>query len=185
MDKLLGKLGRPIAAPLLRAATLFPLILAVFLLMVPEPASAQIWVTSGFELTPPTQVTVSGITFYPGNKTETAYCNTSAFNPATGQLSPAAADYRSFYAGCTLTPSTGTTIVPNQCPAGYEGNPSNFPSGNPAGECDIVFQPQPGVTYTVTSKHALDWIHDTNNADCAQPGVPAFYDVVCFSDPLG
>ena len=66
MGKILGKLGRTIAAPLLGATTLLLLISSAFLLVPPETAGAQIWVSSQFTLTP-------------GAQTETAVCGTYVY----------------------------------------------------------------------------------------------------------
>ncbi len=177
MRKPLGKLGA-IVRSFPHAATLFLLLSAAFFLALPETANAQIWVTSGFMVTPATPLGVSGITFTPGSQTETAFCSTSASNPTTGQSSPAAAAYNTFIASCTLTPSAGTTIVSTQCPSEpiYD-----YPSGNPTGLCSIEFVPQPNVTYTVNSSHELQFNLAPSGTICGQP---AFYEY-CLSDPLG
>jgi hypothetical protein len=180
MRKLLGQMGGTIAASLPRAITLFSLIFAASLLTVPDTASAQIWVTSGFMVTPSTPVSASGITFTPGSQNETAFCSTSAVNSTTGQTSQASADYKTFLASCTLTPSAGTTIVSTQCPGGADGSVLNYPYGNPTGQCSIVFQPQPNTTYTVTSTHALEFNLDPYGTACGQ-----WQNTACFSDPLG
>lgn len=136
--------------------------------------------TSGFELTPPTQLTVSGITFNPGNQTETAHCDTSAVNPTSGQVSPAAAGYQTFLASCTLSGSDGSVVTnSSDCPGGVNGALSNFANGNPIGHCDINFTPQSGVTYTVNSKHALRFKIDPFGTVCGP------VQTTCFSDPLG
>lgn len=166
MRKLLGKLGEANSRPLLRAATLLRLFFPVFLLIAPETASSQIWVTSGFKVTP-------------GGQTETAYCSTSAIDPATGQPSPAAADYSAFYASCTLSGSDGSVIYPTQCPGGYQGSVYSFPYGNPTGQCSTSFTPKPGVTYTLTSTHTLGFYVAPPGTQCGQT------DSLCFSDPLG
>ena len=180
MRKSLGELGA-IVGPLLRAATLFSLIFAAFFLALPQSADAQIWVSSGFVVTPATPG-VPGIAPIPGGQTETAYCSTSAINPATNQPSPAANDYVSFIAICTVTASTGAVITPTQCPI---MNPDWIPqgspaSGNPTGICSVTFQPQPNVTYTLNSTHSLEFNPDPFGTQCGQYGY-----ATCFSDPLG
>ena len=171
MRKLMGKLGGAIAGPLLRAATLFSLIFAAFFLALPETADAQIWVSSGFNST--------------SALTETAYCSTSALDPATQQPSPAAADYALFIAACTVTPSTGAVITSAQCPMNPSGVPPGSPAaGNPTGTCSITFQAQPGITYTVNSTHFLRfWLDGIPDPACPQgyPNVTG----LCWSDPLG
>jgi hypothetical protein len=179
MCKLLGK-SVEIARPLLYVPTLILLLSTAFFLALPETASAQIWVSSGFIVTPSTTIGVSGITFTPGNKTETAFCSTSAVDPTTSQNSPAAADYKRFLASCTVTPSTGAAITSTECPGGASGSVLNYPYGNPTGQCTITFQPQPDVTYTVTSTHALEFTLDPYGTTCGQ-----WQNTACFSDPLG
>jgi hypothetical protein len=179
MRKLLGKWGGNCDANPL-ATTLFLLICAAFFLALPDAANAQIWVTSGFIVTPATPVGVSGITFTPGSQNETAFCSTSAINPATGLPSPAAADYDAFIASCTLTPTAGTTIISTSCPSG-----SGLHSGNPSIQCYTEFVPQPNVTYTVTSSHALLFNHAPSGTVCGQPNYNWFGDQFCWSDPLG
>jgi len=118
----------------------------------------------------------------PGNQTETAYCSTSAINPTLVQLSPAAADYSKFGAYCKLTPSTGAVIYSTECPPGSVYNSGSQPpaTANPMGECDIVFQPQPGVTYTINSNHWL-WPNMLPLSQCGFQDYRAY----CLSDPLG
>jgi hypothetical protein len=139
---------------------------------MPETANAQIWITSGFK------AASDGVS-------EIAYCSTSAINPATGQASPAAADYEDFASACSVTPSTGAVIFSAECPSPSNSpyrNPSGSPAkGNPTGECDISFAPQPGVTYTVNSEHGIWFYLDPAGTQCGQY-IP---DGVCFSDPLG
>jgi hypothetical protein len=172
-------MGGTFAAQLLHACT-FLLISSAFFLALPTTANAQIWVSSGFELTPPTQLTVSGITFTPGNKTETAHCDTSAVNPTSGQVSPAAAGYQTFLASCTLSGSDGSVVTnSSDCPGGVDGALYNFANGNPIVHCGIDFTPQSGVTYTVNSKHALRFNVDLPGTVCGP------VQTVCFSDPLG
>ncbi len=172
--------GGAIGRPFLHAATLFLLHSAAFFLALPESANAQIWVTSGFLVTPATPVSLSGITFTPGNQTETAYCSTSVVDPATGQNSPAAADYSKFIAYCTLTPSDGTTIVSTSCPSG-----SGYQSGNPSILCTTEFVPQPNVIYTINSWHALLFNRDPSGTVCGQPNYNWLGLQFCWSDPLG
>jgi hypothetical protein len=125
----------------------------------------------------------------PGGQTETATCGTSAVNPTTSQNSPAAAGYHLFAAGCNVTPSTGAAITSAQCPStNLSGNPTGSPAtGNPAGVCSIVFQPQPGVTYTINSKHAL-WFYPSfifdGIPDPACPQGPPIHGI-CWWDPEG
>jgi hypothetical protein len=180
MRKPLGRLGGSHCSALLHAAILFSLIFAAFLLALPEAANAQIWVSSGFAVTPATPSVVSGITFTPGSQNETAICGTSAVNPANGLTSSAGADYNTFLASCTLTPSTGAVINSPECPGGDQGSVLNYPYGNPIGVCGITFQPQPNVTYTLNSTHALEFKVDPYGTQCGQ-----YESVACFSDPLG
>jgi len=145
------------------------LISAAFLLAPPEAANAQIWVSSEF-------------TVAPDGDHEIATCSTSAVNPNNPNQPPsaAAADYNTFLASCTVTPSTGTAITSAQCPGGANGSVFNFPYGNPTGQCATTFQPQPNVTYTLNSTHALEFNLDPIGTDCGQ-----FLLAACFSDPLG
>ena len=165
MRKLLGKLGGAIAGPFLRVVPLLLLIPAAFLLALPEAARAQIWVSSGFTVTP-------------GGLTETATCSTSAVNPNNPAQPPsaAAADYNQFVAYCKVTPSVGAVIHSAQCPAGSRGA-----SGNPTAQCSVTFEPQRDVTYTVNSNHYYLFAVDPLGTVCGQP---LFYEF-CFSDPLG
>jgi hypothetical protein len=155
--------------PFLRAAIFSLLILAAFSLTPPQTANAQIWVSSGFRVAP-------------DNVQEIAYCNTSAADPSTLALTPAAADYNQFAAACKVTPSTGSVITSTECPTGDPfNNPTGSPAtGNPTGECDILFTPQPGVTYTINSTHALWFNIDPYGTSCGQ-----WENTTCFSDPLG
>ena len=146
---------------------------------MPETADAQIWVTSGF------QSTAAGPD---GQQNEIAYCTTSAVDPATGQLSPAGAGYGGFTAGygsfdasCSVTPSTGAEITSAQCP----GNPLTYPAGsaaggNPTGECTVAFPPQPGITYTVNSRHYIVFKVSPTVTSCG-----GFGPTLCYLDPLG
>ena len=167
MRTLWAKFGKAIARPLLHAVSLLLLISAAFLLIVPETAYSQIWVSSGFKVSS-------------DGKQEIATCSTSAVNPTTSQSSPAAADYNTFLASCTVTPSNGAPINSAQCPGGAEGSVLNFPYGNPTGQCAMTFQPQPNVTYTLNSAHALEFNLDPFGTGCGQ-----FLLAACFSDPLG
>ena len=169
MRKILGNFGNVIARPLLNTVPLFLLISAAFSLFVPGTAHAQIWVSSGF-------------TTSPDGTQEIATCSTSAVNPATGQPSAAAADYNTFLASCSVTPSTGAVITSPQCSSGLYG----APYGNPAAQCSITFQPQPDITYTLNSRHALRFMDAPLGTVCGPPGynVPGFF-LFCFSDPLG
>ena len=171
MRKFLGQLGEAIPRQFPYAATLLLLISAALSLALPETANAQIWVTSGFMVTP-------------GAQTETAYCSTSAVNPSTGQNSQAATDYNEFFVYCTVTPSDGSaTITSTQCPAGYAGRlpAGSSAGGNPTGQCSFTFQPKPGVTYTIKSKHGLQFGILT---DCpAAPSGGGF--AWCYVDPGG
>jgi len=161
-------MGRTIAAPLLHAVTLFSLLFVAFILALPETVNAQIWVSSLFILTP-------------GAQTETAACGTYAIDPTTGATLASAADYDTFLASCSVTPSDGTPVITSaQCPGGANGSALNFPSGNPLGMCAITFQPKNDVTYTLNSTHALTFNVDPYGTQCGQ------YDYsVCLSDPLG
>ncbi|MGD0859510.1 MAG: hypothetical protein ABR912_09345 [Terracidiphilus sp.] len=145
------------------------LIFAGIFLALPEAASAQIWVSSEFTVAPD------------GNH-EIATCATSAAEPNNPVQPPSAAatDYSTFLASCTVTPSTGTAITSAQCPGGSNGSVLKFPYGNPTGQCAITFQPQPNVTYTLNSTHALEFNLDPFGTACGQYGSAA-----CFSDPLG
>ncbi len=168
MRKHLGKLGKVYVGLFPHTATPLLLLCAAFFFALPNAANAQIWVTSGFKATP-------------GAQTETAYCSTSAVDPATGQPSPAAADYKHFDAYCTVHPSTGAAITTPDCSNGPYNNPvGSTAAGNPTGVCSIVFQPQPGVTYTINSNH---WLvpYMLPLAQCGYQDYRAY----CLSDPLG
>ena len=175
MSNPLGRLAVAAIGSFPHAATFFSVIFAAFFLAAPETAYAQIWVSSGFNVTPSSPST-------PGGQTETATCSTSAVNPTTNQPSPAAADYRTFLASCAVTPSTGDVITSVQCPGGSNGSVHNYPYGNPTGQCSITFQPQPNVTYTLNSTHALEFNIDPLDTYCGQWLAPSG---TCFSDPLG
>ncbi len=175
MRKFLGKWRRTPSHLLLIVAYIF-----LYLSVV---AHAQIWVTSGFLVTPSTPLGVSQITFTPGSQTESAICNTSAVSPTTGQPSPAAADYRTFLASCSLSGSYGSVFTFAQCPGGAKGSVLNYPYGNPTGQCSTEFTPQPGVTYTLTSTHALEFNLDPYGTICGQGS--QWDGGFCFSDPLG
>ena len=183
MCKLLGKLGANYRA-VTHTAALFFLLPAALFITQPVTADAQIWVTSGFGLTPAAPLSIPpNITFTPGSPTETAFCSTAAINPATGQASPAAADYDLFAASCKVTSSTGAVITSAQCPPGEY--PVSYPfgssaNGNPTGYCSVDFQPQPDVTYTINSNHYLTFNVDPLGTACGQWGP-----TVCYSDPLG
>jgi hypothetical protein len=178
MRALLGKLG-PITEPFLHVVPVFLLIFAAILIALPQTANAQIWVTSGFQ---------SAAAGPGGQQNEIAYCTTSAVDPATGQLSPAGAGYGGFMAGygsfdasCSVTPSTGAEITSAQCP----GNPLTYPAGsaaggNPTGECTVAFQPQPGITYTVNSRHYIVFKVSPTVTSCG-----GFGPTLCYLDPLG
>lgn len=117
--------------------------------------------------------------------TETAYCSTSALDPATQQPSPAATAYALFIAACTVTPSTGAVITSAQCPMNPSGIPPGSPAaGNPTGTCSITFQPQPGITYTVNSTHFLRFWPDAIPDPACPQGYPNITGL-CWSDPLG
>jgi hypothetical protein len=121
----------------------------------------------------------------PGAQTETAYCSTSAVNPATGQNSPAATDYNEFFVYCTVTPSDGSAIIKStQCPAGYPGYlpAGSSAGGNPTGQCSFTFQPKPAVTYTINSRHGLQF---GTLSDC--PSAPTIGGgfAWCYVDPGG
>ena len=151
----LGRLGAATTGSLLHAATFFSLLFAAFLLAAPQTAYAQIWVSSGFNVTPSTPST-------PGGQTETAYCSTSALDPNLGQISSgqAALDYPEFFVYCTVTPSDGSAIIRStQCPAGYSGNlpAGSSAGGNPTGQCSFTFQPKFGANYTIKSRHGLQF----------------------------
>ncbi len=172
MQKLLGTLGGAIPRPFLHAATLFLLISAASFLAMPDAANAQIWISSGFAATP-------------GAQTETATCSTSAINPATGLPSPTATDYESFTAACSVTPSTGAVITSTNCPVGA-WNRSYADTGNPTGQCSVTFQPQPGVTYTINSTHALWFYPSFLFAGSPDPNCPtAGSNAACWWDPEG
>jgi RHS repeat-associated protein len=126
-------------------------------------SQAQIWVSSGF-------------TAGSGGQ-ETAYCSTSALDPATGQASAAAGDYPYFLAACSMTGSDGPNFTFSQCP---NINITFAPYGNPTGECSMNFTPQPGVIYTINSIHGLRFYPDPVGTQCGQ--VPGS---ICYSDPLG
>jgi hypothetical protein len=112
-----------------------------------ESAHAQVWVSSGFK---------------PGSDAqhETAYCSTSAIDPKTGQVSPAATDYPWFVASCSVTSSTGTTFT-NSSPSCI--NPWILSNGTfslggiatPTAICSIDFPTQTGVEYTINSLHFI------------------------------
>jgi hypothetical protein len=165
MRKPLSKLGR-IAKSFPHAATLLLLLSTAFFLAQSETANAQVWVYSGF--------TVS-----PGNQTVTATCSTTGVVPA---------DYSLFLATCAVTPSNGTALITStQCPDPLQlTNPklSDIPYGSPAkanplGVCSIVFQAQPGVTYTINSGHGL-WFNTLS--DCY---VYFGVHIACYVDPEG
>ena len=185
MRKILGSFENVIARPLLNPVLLFLLIPVSLPLFVPGTAHAQIWASSGFIVTPGTPVYMTGFSYTPGGLTETATCSTSAVNPATGQPSPAAAGYSDFLASCSVTPSTGAVITSPQCPLGPHTT-EGAPSGNPTGGCSIDFQPEPDVTYTINSIHALRFFDAPLGTVCGPTGfnVPGFFEF-CFSDPLG
>ncbi|MFZ1086963.1 MAG: hypothetical protein WAN35_18520 [Terracidiphilus sp.] len=140
--------------PFLRISMIFLLLFAAFFLGMTESANAQVWVSSGFK---------------PGSdaKHETAYCSTSAIDPATGQISPAATEYEVFSVGCIVTASTGATftILSNQscttAPFNYlyfgDAPFGQLYSGNTMETCNIDFQPLPGVEYTINSVHWLSF----------------------------
>ncbi len=128
-----------------------------------EPANAQVWVSSGFK---------------PGADAqhETAYCSTSAIDPATGATSPAATDYAAFIASCSVTSSTGDTFtspssicINPEIYLGWTGSGGGagdpFETGtNPTGICTIDFPLQQGVQYTINSVH---WMNFNQNEDSA------------------
>lgn len=170
MRKFRSQMENVIVGPVPQTATLFFLIVAAFFLPLTEAAHAQIWVSSGFAVTP-------------DGKNEIATCSTSALNPTTSQPSLAAADYNMFLASCSVTPSDGSpTITSAQCPGGASGSVFGYPYGNPTGQCAITFQPQPNVTYTLNSTHAIEFNLVPGLAYCGQWEAPYG---VCFSDPLG
>ena len=167
MCTILGSSGG-VSRLFLRAAIFSLLILAGFSLTTQQTANAQIWVSSGFK--PSSDGTQ-----------EIGYCITTAINPATGQASPAAADYSASASACKVIPSTGAAITSSQCPyASPFHNPAGPATANPTGECDVVFTPQSGVTYTVNSAHAIWFILDPVGTVCG-----GFNGTPCFSDPLG
>jgi hypothetical protein len=144
----------------------FLLFATVFCLTVPETATAQIWVSSKFTTGPGTQ--------------ETATCTTTGTNPSLGGASPAPADYSTFLASCSVTPSTGSVITSSLCPHGAGGPPSGFPSGNPTATCSVTFQPMPGITYTLNSEHAVQFKTDPIGTSCG-----SWDNGTCLADPLG
>jgi len=132
---------------------------------MPETGNAQLWVSSGFKPGPDAQHM-------------TAYCSTSAIDPATGNVSPTATDYESFYASCSVTSSTGDTFT-NPSPTcsnpgaylGWPGQPSNGTQANPwdniadpTGICKIDFTVQQGVQYTLNSVHWMLFNQNENGA---------------------
>jgi hypothetical protein len=150
----------------LRRIPLAILLGGVSLLSVPSPATAQVWVSSGFN---------SG----PDPQHETAYCSTSAVNPQTGAASAAATDYQYFIAACTVTASTGATISSSYCPMNVETDQmfsTGYPYiGTPTGTCAITFKVRHGVVYTVNAIHALDLAYYNYCEDLE----------MCFIDPEG
>jgi len=130
-----------------------------------KTANAQIWISSGFTVTP-------------GSQNVTAYSSTSAVNPTTGQASQAASDYHQFTSNFLL--STSTT------PTQYISSPS-CGVASPAEQCSLTFQPQPGVTYTIHATHSLvfypSWyFNGSPDPNCPQ-GFPTYG--ACWSDPEG
>jgi len=183
MRKLLGKLGGASGRPFLHAATLLLLLSTAFFLAQSETANAQVWVSSEFIATPAAPVGVSGITFTPGSQNETALCFTWAVNPITGQTSPAATDYLKFSAYCDVISSTtpAQIFTSTQCPRPAPGyDPAGSPAtGSPIAQCSVVFQPQPGVTYTISSGHDV-WYNTIS--DCY---VSLGVHLSCYADPEG
>jgi hypothetical protein len=124
--------------PFLRSTPIFlPLVVFIFLIL-PKAANAQVWVSSGF--TPGTDA-----------QHATAYCSTSAINPATGKASPAATDYPFFYAGCVVSGSDGSSFPGNSPACSIIGG--NFVTENPSAQCTVQFPILPGVSYIVNAFH--------------------------------
>jgi hypothetical protein len=143
--------GGAIQRPFLRLSTIFLLLSAAFILIMPEIANAQVWVSSGF------------IPDTTGNSV-TGYCSTSAVDPKTGVTSPAATDYPpEFGALCYVTTSAGATITFPNCPIPPSGSPADYfwftgEDNNqvmPTARCSLDFPTQPGVTYTIHSVHRM------------------------------
>ena len=171
MRKPLGKMGEAFIRPFPHAATFLLLLSAAFFLALPETITAQVWVSSGFTVTP-------------GSQTVTATCSTTGVVPG---------DYLLFLAACVVTPSNGTQAITNtQCdiqklpyPLVTEIEFNSPAAGNPTGVCSIVFQPQPGVTYTINSVHGLYLTTPDNYGppDCYVNGLGE--EMPCYIDPEG
>jgi hypothetical protein len=178
MRKFLGKLGGAFSGPHPRAVTLFLLISASIFLALPETASAQIWVSSGFKAGSDAQHI-------------TAYCSTSAVDPNDSfSVTPAATDYATFSAQCRVTSSTGLTTYIPACEWSEVQNmlfiPNGFPAGtpatgNPTGICSIDLPVVVGVTYKVESYHYLSFIGPQYPCDDIGGSIGAF----CWPDPEG
>jgi hypothetical protein len=148
MRKLLGKWGA-IPGPLPYAATLLLLITSSFLFTMPATAHAQIWISSGFK------AAADGVN-------EIAFCRTSAVDPNTMASTPAAADYKSFAAACTVTPSTGAAITSTQCPKGD-------PYFNPKG-LTCRWEPDRGVRYSICATAGSYLHHQLHTRSLVQYG---------------
>lgn len=115
----------------------------------------------------------------PDSQTVTATCSTTGVVPS---------DYLFFLASCAVTPSDGTPLITSaQCPDPLQityPKLTDIPYGssaksNPAGVCSIVFQAQPGVTYTINSGHGI-WFNTLS--DCY---VSFGIQMSCYVDPEG
>jgi hypothetical protein len=122
------------------------LISAAIFLALPETANAQVWVSSGFKAGSDAQH-------------ETAYCSTSAIDPATGKVSPAATDYIGFQAGCVVSGSDGSSYTNSDanCNAFSTGS---WISSNPSAQCNIEFAITAGVSYVINAFHLVYFIEE-------------------------
>jgi len=142
--------------------------LGLLLIAHSKTASAQIWGQSKFSSVPGTQELK-------------ATCSTSPYDPMMDSpvVSAAAKDYRQFFAECVVQGYNAQgemeDFQSNQqnCPAGPDGtppDPADIPNGSPAispiydpsspsiliiATCTVIFTPQPGLTYRISSTHGL------------------------------
>jgi len=135
LRKLLGYPGEfATVPPVLQAAKLILVAFSVILLTLPNAASAQIWVSSGF---------TAGSDAHHA----TASCSTSAISPTTGQTSPAATDYKDMVVRCSVTTSTGAYISFPAC--AFVNPPTSACEGGlgtPTSSCSYDLPIQNGVT---------------------------------------
>jgi len=147
MRKLSGQWGGAIKMPFLRMSTIFLLLSAAFVLIMPENANAQFWVSAGFKPGADAQHVI-------------AYCSTSDVDPVSGQFSPVANDYEIESVACEVTTSSGQIVAhdPLYCALPSDGmwGASAVPDETPAtAACTFNIEVQPGIIYIINSWHYI------------------------------